>query len=58
MEKGITPQTIQAANKELVFSRPLCAYPLVAKYQGTGDSKDAANFGCVRNDMSDMTEVR
>jgi feruloyl esterase len=27
-------------------SRPLCAYPQVAKYKGTGDINDAANFAC------------
>jgi feruloyl esterase len=28
-------------------SRPLCAYPAVAKYQGSGSTDDAANFVCV-----------
>ncbi len=27
-------------------SRPLCQYPLVAKYKGTGSTDDAANFVC------------
>jgi Tannase and feruloyl esterase len=29
------------------LTRPLCAYPRVAKYKGSGDSTDAANFACV-----------
>jgi feruloyl esterase len=29
------------------FTRPLCAYPKVAKYSGSGDTNDAANFACV-----------
>jgi feruloyl esterase len=29
-----------------VMTRPLCAYPAVAKYKGSGDSNDAANFSC------------
>ena len=29
-----------------VMTRPLCAYPAVAKYKGSGDSNDAANFTC------------
>jgi len=29
-----------------VMTRPLCAYPSVAKYSGTGDPNDAANFAC------------
>jgi feruloyl esterase len=24
----------------------LCPYPAVAKYKGTGDTNDAANFAC------------
>lgn len=30
-----------------VFTRPLCAYPKVARYSGSGDPNDAANFACV-----------
>ena len=29
------------------FTRPLCAYPKVARYTGSGDASDAANFACV-----------
>jgi feruloyl esterase len=29
------------------FTRPACAWPEVAKYQGSGDDSDAANFECV-----------
>ncbi len=29
-----------------VMTRPLCAYPKVAKYKGFGDTNDAANFTC------------
>ena len=28
------------------FSRPACPYPQVAKYQGSGDTADAASFSC------------
>jgi feruloyl esterase len=27
-------------------TRPLCAYPKVAKYKGSGSLEDAANFAC------------
>jgi feruloyl esterase len=27
-------------------TRPLCRYPQVAKYKGTGSIDDAANFAC------------
>jgi feruloyl esterase len=29
------------------FTRPLCAWPKVARYKGSGDDNDAANFSCV-----------
>ena len=31
---------------QVVRTRPLCAYPLVATYQGTGSTDDASNFMC------------
>jgi hypothetical protein len=30
-----------------VFTRPLCAYPKVAHYKGSGDTNDATNYACV-----------
>ena len=57
VEKGIAPQSIKAENKELKFSRPLCPYPLVAKYTGKGDSTDAANFACVRSDVQETAKA-
>ena len=30
-------------------TRPLCPYPQVARYTGTGSTDDAANFTCVRD---------
>jgi feruloyl esterase len=32
------------------MTRPLCPYPQIAKYKGTGDTNDAANFICSRID--------
>ena len=29
-------------------SRPVCAYPNVAKYDGKGDTRDATSFSCVK----------
>ena len=46
-EKGQTPQTIPARNVKSGLSRPLCAFPQYAKYKGTGELKDAANWSCV-----------
>jgi feruloyl esterase len=45
-EKGVAPATIPATNRRSGLSRPLCAYPQYAKYKGTGDLKDAANWVC------------
>ena len=45
-EKGTTPAAIAATNKTSGLSRPLCPYPQYAKYKGTGDLKDAANWAC------------
>jgi feruloyl esterase len=28
------------------MTRPLCPYPKIAKYKGTGDTNNAANFVC------------
>lgn len=62
VERGIAPQAVVAsvrgagnaggANAELpkdwspTRTRPLCAYPSVARYKGTGNIEDAANFSC------------
>jgi hypothetical protein len=31
-----------------VMTRPLCAYPRVARYKGSGDTNDAASFTCAQ----------
>ena len=31
---------------KVVMTRPLCAYPRVVKYSGSGDTNDAASFSC------------
>jgi feruloyl esterase len=31
---------------KVVRTRPLCAYPEVAMYKGSGSIDDAANFSC------------
>jgi Tannase and feruloyl esterase len=39
----IATKTAPAANQTL-WRRPVCAYPKVARYNGSGDPTDAANF--------------
>jgi len=53
VEKGIAPSAIVATkfvdddpSKGVKFTRPLCPYPRVAKFKGTGDPNDAGNFVC------------
>ncbi len=43
---GNTPEPAPSAPRE-AFTRPICVYPKVPKYNGTGDSNNAANFTCV-----------
>jgi len=52
VEKGTAPSTVIATKQpgegsSVKVTRPLCAYPQVAKYKGSGDTNDAANFICV-----------
>src|SRR5215467_12491668 len=49
VETKAAPATIPAsrmADGKVVRTRPLCAYPAVARYKGTGSTDDAANFAC------------
>jgi hypothetical protein len=50
VEKGTAPAEIIAskyAGNRAVRTRPLCPYPQVARYSGTGSTDDAANFTCI-----------
>ncbi|HEY6362594.1 MAG TPA: tannase/feruloyl esterase family alpha/beta hydrolase [Vicinamibacterales bacterium] len=50
VEQGKKPARIIASkvvNGTVVRTRPLCPFGQVAKYDGTGDTNDAANFSCV-----------
>ena len=50
VEDGKAPETLLAIRRDqtgsVTRSRPLCQYPQVAKYKGSGSSDDAANFTC------------
>ena len=52
VEKGTAPTTIVATKftqgtRTPSMTRPLCAYPQSAKYDGKGDPNSAASFTCV-----------
>jgi feruloyl esterase len=56
VEKGTAPERIVATKyasdanpgQGVKMTRPLCPYPQVAQYKGTGDSNDEANFVCAQ----------
>jgi len=53
VEEGKAPETLTAMSRDrtgaVTRSRPLCQYPLVAKYKGTGSTDEAANFVCAED---------
>jgi len=49
VEHGKAPEALvasHAAGGKIDRTRPLCPYPQVAKYKGTGSIDEAANFTC------------
>jgi hypothetical protein len=51
VEKGVAPESIvgsRVVDGRVTRTRPLCSYPDVAKYKGSGSMDDAASFRCVR----------
>jgi feruloyl esterase len=51
VEKGVEPERIVASHANAAGvvdrTRPLCAYPKIAKYKGNGSIDDAKSFACV-----------
>jgi feruloyl esterase len=56
VEHGVAPETIIATKfvadtpPAVQMTRPLCVFPKVAKYNGSGDPNVAANFTCVADE--------
>jgi feruloyl esterase len=51
VEHGTVPDAIPASRVlggKIVRTRPLCAYPEIARYKGSGGTDEAANFACVK----------
>jgi Tannase and feruloyl esterase len=50
VEEGVTPESIvmtkTTEDGKTEWTRPVCVYPQVAAYKGSGDLKDAANWTC------------
>jgi feruloyl esterase len=59
VEHGRKPTRIVAshlADGKVDRTRPLCVFPKVAKWNGTGSTDDAANFSCVANTAAGGTK--
>jgi feruloyl esterase len=55
VEHSQAPERVIAShstNGAVDFTRPLCAFPLVAQWTGTGSQTDAANFVCTSSGNS------
>ncbi|MSO83326.1 MAG: tannase/feruloyl esterase family alpha/beta hydrolase [Acidobacteria bacterium] len=58
VEQGTAPDRIVASHMtdgKADRTRPLCVFPKVAKWNGTGSTDDAANFSCVAESASRST---
>ena len=51
VEHGKAPDELRGVKTDdstgrVVMTRPICLYPLVARYKGSGSTNDASNFAC------------
>jgi feruloyl esterase len=46
VETGKAPDRLLATKRGSPLARPLCAYPALARYKGSGDTNAAASFDC------------
>ena len=53
MFPGTVSRDITDANGNVVQTRPICLYPLVAQYKGTGSVNDESSFVCSRGSGAD-----
>jgi feruloyl esterase len=54
VEHGVAPDRIVGERRvqgKVMFTRPLCPYPSMEKYKGSGSMDDAANFVCAKPDV-------
>jgi len=63
VENGTAPDTIVATKfvndtpPAVQMTRPLCVFPKVAKYNGSGATDDAANFTCITDGDNDFNQT-
>jgi Tannase and feruloyl esterase len=50
VEEGVAPESIVMTKRDKEgkseWARPVCVYPLVARFKGAGDRKDPSNWSC------------
>jgi feruloyl esterase len=54
VEKGVAPEQFIGSRADpksgtVDLTRPICAYPKIPKYKGTGNTAEASSFSCVDN---------
>jgi hypothetical protein len=54
VEHGVAPTQLAGANLSRGLTRPVCLYPDVATYTGSGSIDSAANFSCAPADIPQM----
>jgi feruloyl esterase len=48
VERGVAPERIIASKNNSPLARPMCPYPQLARYVGSGSTEDPVNFVCVK----------
>jgi feruloyl esterase len=48
VEHGVAPERIIATRSSSPLARPMCPYPQLARYVGSGSTDDPVNFVCVK----------
>jgi feruloyl esterase len=46
VDRGVAPTSMVAMKQGSSLSRPICAFPALPRYRGSGDPNDAASFEC------------
>ena len=52
------PGSVTDASGNVVMTRPICMYPLVARYNGHGSTNEASSFVCSTDFSSDRRDYR
>lgn len=61
VEDGVAPESLKAWRDDhgtTTISRPVCAYPQVARYDGKGDVNDARSFACSAETVKTGAQVK